>query len=414
MRPCLPILTLALALCACADPEPARVLVDGGAAADGALLADGPAADRGLPPDQAPPDSAVVIDAEPPPPTCADDDQDGDGYGTGPACPAPDCDDGNAAIYPGAVEACDGGDDDCDGVVDEGLYTARCGVGACAREVPNCLDGAPNLCEPGEPVPETCNGEDDDCDGAIDEAAGDAACGVGACVRAATCGPDGPVCNPAEPAAEACNGVDDDCDGATDEALLGAGTEVRSYAQDLQPRHGGCDGYGQRIGPECNAAIHRHCADQGCRDAGFGPVENSGDVAHITCLAAEKHNVPFGDLQARHPGCGDGRPVVSPDCNAAIHRWCAANGYLSGFGPLEHGGGAMLVACIPGEQGQIFQPSYSGDLAGRHAPCNGTTQRMGPDCNAAIHRWCRGQGFESGFGPIENSGDTGVVTCVRR
>ena len=41
-------------------------------------------------------------------------DADGDGYRT-----SEDCDDGDAAVHPGAPEACNGADDDCDGLVDE-------------------------------------------------------------------------------------------------------------------------------------------------------------------------------------------------------------------------------------------------------------------------------------------------------
>lgn len=47
------------------------------------------------------------------PPACAD--ADGDGY---PGCDT-DCDDGNAAIHPGAIEVCDGVDGDCNGLVDD-------------------------------------------------------------------------------------------------------------------------------------------------------------------------------------------------------------------------------------------------------------------------------------------------------
>jgi hypothetical protein len=59
-------------------------------------------------------------------------DNDGDGFGAGPAvegCVVPpgfvenddDCDDTDAAVHPGAEEVCNGVDDDCDGGIDEGL-----------------------------------------------------------------------------------------------------------------------------------------------------------------------------------------------------------------------------------------------------------------------------------------------------
>ncbi len=73
---------------------------------------------------------------------------------------------------PTRSEVCNGVDDNGDGVLDEGIPPQRCGVGACAREVPGCVDGRAPTCEPGAPSPEVCNGLDDDCDGTADDGLG--------------------------------------------------------------------------------------------------------------------------------------------------------------------------------------------------------------------------------------------------
>ena len=52
-------------------------------------------------------------------PNCMDGD--GDGFGTGPGCQGMDCDDGNASVFPGAMEVCDGLDNNCNRMVDEEL-----------------------------------------------------------------------------------------------------------------------------------------------------------------------------------------------------------------------------------------------------------------------------------------------------
>lgn len=65
-------------------------------------------------------------------------------------------------------EACNGADDDCNGVVDD-LPALRCGLGECARTAPACVGGSTNVCVPGTPSAETCDGRDHNCNGVIDD-----------------------------------------------------------------------------------------------------------------------------------------------------------------------------------------------------------------------------------------------------
>jgi hypothetical protein len=207
-------------------------------------------------------------------------DLDGDGWGAG----APvegcelvpsdgDCDDAGPNVFPGAPEACNLADDDCDGTVDDGLD------GACAatdtdgdgivNAEDNCAlvanvdqvdldtdrvgdacdvdvdgDGVSNSmdCEPADRrvwsgALEICDSLDNDCDGTPDDGFGvGASCtvGTGACRAEGTmqCTSDavGTRCDavPGPTAEEACNGGDDDCDGRVDEGEICPDTSVRN------------------------------------------------------------------------------------------------------------------------------------------------------------------------------------------
>ncbi|MCB9746047.1 MAG: hypothetical protein H6740_25960 [Alphaproteobacteria bacterium] len=158
-----------------------------------------------------------------------DDDLDGDGFGV-----AEDCDDADANFNPDAPELCDGWDNNCDGVVDEGAegfgtwYPDGDGDGygvdegaveSCAA--PEGYAAASGDCDDGDPSFHPGAREDDcddpadyNCDGSVgyEDADGD---GYAAC---AECDDGAAAVYPG--AAEACDELDNDCDSDVDEGLL--------------------------------------------------------------------------------------------------------------------------------------------------------------------------------------------------
>jgi MYXO-CTERM domain-containing protein len=225
----------------------------------------------------------------------ADRDGHGDPGSVTVACAAPpgsvlvadDCNDSEALAWTGAIEVCDGVDNDCDGSMDgagaagastwfadvdgDGHGDASNATVACDQPVDTVT--LADDCDDGEPLawtgnPEVCDGADNDCNGTTDgpdasdastwfadadgDGHGDGGTVTIACDQPAdTVADDDTDCDDGEPLAwtgntEVCDGVDNDCSGEADGAdAEGATTWYFDGDGDgfggLQPTEKACD-----------------------------------------------------------------------------------------------------------------------------------------------------------------------------
>ena len=136
--------------------------------------------------------------------TASTADLDGDGF----SAATGDCDDSDAAVYPGAEEVCDGKDNDCD----DALPTAEAdddydGYRLCSGD----CDDTDNRVHPG--AREVCDGKDNDCDGIPTEDADLDDDGYTICDD--DCDDADPDAWPGNP--EECDFIDNDCSGFVDD-----------------------------------------------------------------------------------------------------------------------------------------------------------------------------------------------------
>ncbi len=304
-------------------------------------------------------------------------DRDEDGYGEG-ACLGSDCDDSDPRTRPGALEICDGFDNDCNGVTDDNISSGDCPLqlGVCAGAKKQCARGMFEECGPAaygeafESDETRCDGADNDCDGRTDEgcacAEGDMQeCGnpTGACEQGEqTCVGNqwGPCEGEVGPKDEICNGNDDDCDGTADEDVeddrpaceltegvcAGAqpacgdlGWETCGYGELYEADETRCDAADNDCdgsadeGCACQDGMEQRCGSdvgscqqgvQTCAAGAWGACNGATEAAEEICDGDDNDCDGNTDEGLEAPGCALNQGV----CGGALQECGGARGWL--------------------------------------------------------------------------------------
>jgi hypothetical protein len=379
-----------------------------------------------------------------------------------------DCNDTIAEIRPDGIERCDTLDNDCDGVVDDvmGLGDAcTSGVGSCGRSGTLACGSGMLVCSavPGAPTAEACNGLDDDCDGIADDGvdtvfgcrvdADSDGFGVGEpttqcastdpsrvpfgrCPAGYTntarldCNDVNAAINPT--AMEVCNLIDDDCDEVVDDGvqtayyrdadgdLFGAGTATFACMAPtgFVANNSDCNDTNMAVRPGatelCDGVIDHDCngtIDDGCACTN-GATQSCGSSVGLCTIGSQTCSSGMwgtcSGTAARAEIC-DG---LDQDCDGTADDGVTTNFYpdadADGFGA-----GVARAQCTA-PVGYVANSTDCNDAANAIRPgapelCNG----IDDDCDGVIDEMCTcTPGSTRSCGLSVGACTTGTQTCT--
>jgi hypothetical protein len=230
-------------------------------------------------------------------------DHDGDG-----ATEAVDCDDDDPERYPGRPELCDGIDNDCDDLVDEGWDSDLDGWPICGGD---CDDEDAQI---SPSSPELCDGIDNDCDSVVDEDFDNDNDGWTTCEG--DCDDAHSQTNPDQ--YEDCDGSDDlDCDGqvGADDIECGVTPETGSWSGnyiDFTVTGGGTSLYvtyanfGSCSNGGCTTTSSTAtCGAGGCSaNISIGPAGTTFSVASMGCTGTFTSDTTAAGTCSDYTSCG--------------------------------------------------------------------------------------------------------------
>ncbi|HVP68524.1 MAG TPA: MopE-related protein [Anaeromyxobacteraceae bacterium] len=320
-------------------------------------------------------------------------------------------------VFP-SPEVCDGKDNNCNGLVDEGGVcnppvcqegsTRPCydgpagtqGKGTCAAGTQTCSSGVWGACV-GEvlPQPPVCNGKDNDCDGQLDtQCPTGEVCTNGFCLPNG-CGVEGPACptgytcqsgacqpilcnGSACPAGRICQS------GACVDPCAGVTCGPGSVCAAGTCQYGGCAFTGCATGQAC---VQGQCVADPCAAANCptGTFCRSGDCvracAYVACPTGQSCSVDgFCEVPPCGQSCGQGQACVNGSCvtDPCIGVGCGAGQVCQGGACVDDPCSEVhcpVGACANGQCFGGVTPSTGGGQAPKSGKGGGCSSAGGAD-----------------------------------